>query len=541
MRRPSTRIIAIDWSGASSGARNKIWLAEARDGGLVRLEDGRTRDEIADHLIEEAGRDPHLIVGLDFAFSLPAWFLEERGLASARDLWALAEREAESWLAGCEPPFWGRSGRGRPELPEHFRRTDRELPAIGGVRPKSALQIGGAGAAGTGSLRGMPLLRRLSVAGFSVWPFDAPRMPLVIEIHPRLLSGAVAKSDPRARAEYLARRHPGLGDENRAKAASSEDAFDAAVSALVMAEHVESLASLPAAEDRWARLEGRIWHPSSAGGPTGGPVHPRAHGNAHPDRTPGPRPHVRPGPGLRPGPDRQPGPDPRAPARLSMRTVPDPDRQPDPDPRPDTVPPPLDPHPGYAALLDALSFAAAKHRDQRRKGGDASPYINHPIRVAQILAGAGGVTDVAVLQAAVLHDTIEDTETTAGELEATFGPEVRRLVEEVTDDKRLPKDERKRLQIERARSLSAGAKQIRIADKIANIADVAYSAPEGWTLERRKAYLDWTAAVVAGCRGCNPALERRYDRVLAECRAVLARQEHDPVSAAGGSGVTRPR
>lgn len=174
------------------------------------------------------------------------------------------------------------------------------------------------------------------------------------------------------------------------------------------------------------------------------------------------------------------------------------------------------------ALLDALCFAAWKHRDQQRKGVDAAPYINHPIEVAELLARVGGVTDAAVLQAAALHDTVEDTATTPEEIEARFGAEVRRLVEEMTDPPGVPKAEQKRLQEEHAPHLSAGAKQIKIADKISNVRAIAYWPPADWPLARKRAYLDWTERVIAGCRGANPALERRYDEVLRDARARLA-------------------
>lgn len=173
-----------------------------------------------------------------------------------------------------------------------------------------------------------------------------------------------------------------------------------------------------------------------------------------------------------------------------------------------------------AALLRALHFAAAKHRDQRRKDVEASPYINHPIEVAELLARAG-VTDPVTLQAAALHDTVEDTRTTPEELEAEFGPEVRRVVEEVTDDKSLPKAERKRLQIEHAPRLSGRARQVKLADKISNVLGVTKAPPADWPLERRREYLDWTEQVVAGCRGCNEILEGIYDQALAEGRRVL--------------------
>jgi guanosine-3',5'-bis(diphosphate) 3'-pyrophosphohydrolase len=173
------------------------------------------------------------------------------------------------------------------------------------------------------------------------------------------------------------------------------------------------------------------------------------------------------------------------------------------------------------ALLRALEFSAAKHREQRRKDREASPYINHPIEVASVLANIGGVGDLSTLMAAVLHDTLEDTETTAEELEQRFGPAVRCLVEEMTDDKGLPKADRKRLQVESAPSLSTQAKLIKLGDKICNVRDVTHRPPAHWSLDRRREYLDWTERVVAGCRGSNPALEAWYDHQLREGRALL--------------------
>jgi len=169
-----------------------------------------------------------------------------------------------------------------------------------------------------------------------------------------------------------------------------------------------------------------------------------------------------------------------------------------------------------AAMLQAIRFSAHKHQRQRRKDEDASPYINHPIEVAELLATIGEVTDLPTLIAAVLHDTVEDTGTTFLEVEETFGRDVRRLVEEMTDDKALPKQERKRLQIEHAQQLSERAKQIKIADKICNVRDVTHTPPPNWSLERRKEYLKWAAKVVEGCRGSNTRLEIRFDEVLQE-------------------------
>lgn len=175
-----------------------------------------------------------------------------------------------------------------------------------------------------------------------------------------------------------------------------------------------------------------------------------------------------------------------------------------------------------ARLLKALAFAAEKHRDQRRKDVTASPYINHPIAVAAVLTMEGHVSDETTLLAAVLHDTVEDTETTFAELEDHFGPEVAELVRELTDDKSLDKAERKRLQIEHSRNSSAAAKQLKIADKICNVRDVTDNPPANWSLERRRDYLTWSENVIAGCRGVNQALERAYDDAIARARGILA-------------------
>lgn len=177
-----------------------------------------------------------------------------------------------------------------------------------------------------------------------------------------------------------------------------------------------------------------------------------------------------------------------------------------------------------ATLLRAVAFSADRHRDQRRKGADAAPYVNHPIDVATVLANVGGVTDVTTLVAAVLHDTVEDTGTRPEEIEAEFGPAVRAIVDEVTDDKSLPKAERKRLQVEHAPHLSLAARTLKLGDKICNVVDLARDPPADWTFARRAEYIDWAARVVAGCRGVNPALERRFDEVLAEAREAMARQ-----------------
>ena len=167
-------------------------------------------------------------------------------------------------------------------------------------------------------------------------------------------------------------------------------------------------------------------------------------------------------------------------------------------------------------ILAALQFAAQKHRDQRRKDHAASPYINHPIQVANVLWREGGVHEPAVICAALLHDTIEDTETTADELVEHFGRRITGMVLEVTDDKLLPKAERKRRQIEHAPHLSRAAKLVKLADKICNLRDVAASPPPTWPLRRRRAYFDWARKVVDGLRGVHPRLERVFDAAYAD-------------------------
>lgn len=176
----------------------------------------------------------------------------------------------------------------------------------------------------------------------------------------------------------------------------------------------------------------------------------------------------------------------------------------------------------YAAtLLKAAEYAAEMHRDQRRKGVEASPYINHPIQVASIIANVGKVSDVTVLAAALLHDTIEDTEATGNALEERFGGNIRQLVEEVTDDKTLPKAERKRLQIEHTAHMSDGAKLIKIADKTCNVRDIGSKPPDDWSIERRREYFDWAVKVVAGCRGVNAAMEELFDQNVSRSRTII--------------------
>lgn len=166
--------------------------------------------------------------------------------------------------------------------------------------------------------------------------------------------------------------------------------------------------------------------------------------------------------------------------------------------------------------LRALAFAAWKHRDQRRKDSNASPYINHPIALATVLRIEGNVRDATVIAAALLHDTIEDTETTWQELRGAFGEDIAEIVLEVTDTKWLDSATRKRLQVQKALASSKRAKLVKLADKICNLRDLLAAPPAKWSLERRQKYFDWAKEVVDRIRGVHPDLERRFDDVFAQ-------------------------
>lgn len=176
-----------------------------------------------------------------------------------------------------------------------------------------------------------------------------------------------------------------------------------------------------------------------------------------------------------------------------------------------------------------MKFAAEKHAQQRRKNADATPYINHPIEVAEHLARVGGVTDEDVLVAALLHDTIEDTGTTAEEIESSFGSRVVAIVLECTDDKRLEKAERKRLQIVNAPKKSPDAKCVKIADKTCNLASILVDAPPSWSLRRQREYFEWAEQVIHGLLGVNEQLDRRVKEVLAHGKNTLPSTEQAPL------------
>jgi len=300
------RVVAVDWSGDQGpGQRKKIWAGvwtaatdSSSNDGKVVLESGRTRDKLMEWLVEMARETPRMVVGFDFSFSYPAWFLREMGIGSAPEFWRLvAGGQGERWLhKDCEDGrFWGRVGSQRHgKKPAEFcgehahrmlRRAETVLKVraeitdplaaarIAGIAPKSVFQIGGAGAVGTASLRGMPGLLRLQEAGFRIWPFDAPslRKPMVVEIYTRLMTGAVIKSSEAARTAYLAKKrrenglYAGISRAVMGKARGSEDAFDALVTAMVMVEHRGEFARLRRTEDEVFRMEGQTWVPGLVG------------------------------------------------------------------------------------------------------------------------------------------------------------------------------------------------------------------------------------------------------------------------------------
>jgi hypothetical protein len=294
------RVVGVDWSGDQGpGQRRKIWAGVwTAASGRVELESGRTRVELMEWLVELARETPRMVVGFDFTFGFPAWFMEELGIGSAPEFWQMvAEGQGEKWLhKDCaDGRFWGRVGSARHgKKPAEFcgehahrmlRRAETVLKVraemtdplavarIAGIAPKSVFQIGGAGAVGTASLRGMPGLLMLRAAGFRIWPFDAPSLkkPMVVEIYTRLMTGAVIKSSEVARTAYLAKKrkenvlYAELSRGVMAKARGSEDAFDALVTAMVMVEHRAEFALLRRTEDEVFRMEGQTWVPGLVG------------------------------------------------------------------------------------------------------------------------------------------------------------------------------------------------------------------------------------------------------------------------------------
>jgi len=167
-------------------------------------------------------------------------------------------------------------------------------------------------------------------------------------------------------------------------------------------------------------------------------------------------------------------------------------------------------------IIKAAYFASVKHREQRRKDIEKTPYINHPLALANVLAVECGVDDVEVICGALLHDTIEDTGTPEEELLEAFGEQITRIVLEVTDDKTLDKLARKKAQVRNAPHLSDQAKLIKLADKISNLRDIVASPPSDWSLERKREYFDWAARVVDGVRGVHAELEALFDKIYSK-------------------------
>lgn len=285
---PST-IVAIDWSGRvdAAGQRRHIVAAVWHEG-KVRVESGRTRDEVTDWLIALAKKHPAMVVGFDFCFSFPAWFLREVGARSGPEFWKTVAEHGELWLSrdNEDRRFWGKPHKRPAEFSgEHLHRMMRatdidcklmaHIPEeeralrIKGITPKSVFQIGGSGSVGTASLRGMKTLQRLRDAGFRVWPFDVPELgkPLVVEMYSRLNTGPVFKSNATSRAEYLARKiaedqaYKAIGRSAMAKAKAGEDAFDALVSCMAMAQHRADFYHLPQPHDKNYAFEGWTWAP----------------------------------------------------------------------------------------------------------------------------------------------------------------------------------------------------------------------------------------------------------------------------------------
>lgn len=253
--------IAVDWSGARTGEAMRIWIARAMDGVLTDLYAPGSRRAVHEALLERLHLASPVLAGLDFAFSVPAWYAASRGWTQVTDVWAAARDEGECWLRDCVPPFWGRPGRKRPhDLERGLRATERDV--VPGERPKSVFQVGGAGSVGTGSIRGMPMLLELRAAGWAVWPFDHLATHTIVEIYPRRFTGVVVKRSADARARWLDQQMPTLAPEFQQMMCASEDAFDAGVSALRMTR-LDIGTALRSTSDPVTRLEGAICGPAA--------------------------------------------------------------------------------------------------------------------------------------------------------------------------------------------------------------------------------------------------------------------------------------
>jgi hypothetical protein len=261
------RCVGVDWSGAADAraAARAIWCAVVDDGCLVALENGRDRAATTAFLIELAFTEPETLVGLDFCFSAPAWFLAAQGMRSAGELWRWAARCAEAdpdFVSALPEPFWGPRLRPRPVLAGDPLRATEHATAATGARPVSIFQVSGAGSVGAQSLRGMPELLVLCDAGISVWPFDPPRLPLAVEVFPRAVARALAPpGGPRSGAAFRAvvvERHAAAFGSWADLACANQDAFDAAVTALGLAADAGLVGRLDATRSVQDPREGAI-------------------------------------------------------------------------------------------------------------------------------------------------------------------------------------------------------------------------------------------------------------------------------------------
>lgn len=262
MLEPPKTCVAVDWSGSKdpAQARKKIWLARVEGGKLVELSAGRTRHDVTEYLIELTRKDERLVVGLDFCFSFPRWFLEEHELSSPPEAWKLARDRSPEWLRRPLDPAGFFYTRGSGPSQGRYRETERAM-GDAGFPPESIFKCVGAKQVGPGSVRGMPHLLELQQAGFSIWPFDEPELPLVVEIYPACLyPKTVTKSRREARRSHLDASYPEVCPSCRSAMAGNDDAFDAGVSALVMWEQRPAFTRLEKARGTRA-LEGEIWRP----------------------------------------------------------------------------------------------------------------------------------------------------------------------------------------------------------------------------------------------------------------------------------------
>lgn len=273
-------MLAVDWSGAQTGASKKIWLAEIEAGRVIRLECGRDRDELTQRLLEvvasaRAHRE-RVVIGLDFGFGVPAWYADREGWPTGHAVWrAFTAERADAVLAAPTFPFWGRGAcRTRPAALHEggctppLRETERALR--GRARPFSVFQLVGAGSVGAASLRGMPTLCALANAGAVIWPFDddpGGAVTIVAEVWPRLAAPRVNKSDAAARVAHVRTlvAHVDGVRSHEAVVARSDDAFDALVAAVGLWHARPSLAQLPRDSSALERREGRILELSDCG------------------------------------------------------------------------------------------------------------------------------------------------------------------------------------------------------------------------------------------------------------------------------------